>query len=214
MISLSEKLKKHAWIHQGRAPDSYITDNDIEEFVLALKDIVLMAILSKTNFNDAIKTYQYMCFLRSDIMLPPLIDQMYSMIEEQTTTTTTSNGNEESGAHRYTPMLACLVSVPRELVSFDSRFPRVQKHVIQLLRDILPGIDITNLNRFILTFQFLTNIIGNIVICDCSAAIDIRTDMSEYEKELCLLTAKFEDFINDLLNKLADLMLYFSIYLK
>lgn len=151
-----------------------------------------MSIFSKTNFNDAIKTYQYLCFLRSDIMLPPLIDQIYSCLENQT------DGDQ---AHRYSPLLACLVSVPRELVSFNVNFPNVQKHVIPLLKSVLPGIDINDLNKFILTFQFLTNVLSNILICDCSAANQIRQDLDEYEKDLCLLTAQFEDFINELFDK-------------
>lgn len=151
-----------------------------------------MSIFSKTSFNDAIKTFQYMCFLRGDIMLPPLIDQIYSCLDGDSSVDHT---------HRFTPMLACLVSVPKELVSFNPRFPSVQKHVIQLLKAILPGIDINDLNKFILTFQFLTNILSNILICNCSSAIQIRQDLNEYEKELCLLTVQFEDFINELFDK-------------
>lgn len=152
-----------------------------------------MSIFSKTNFNDAIKTFQYLCFLRSDIMLPPLIDQFYSVLED--------SESEVDCTHRYTPMLACLISVPKELVSFNPRYPGLQKHVIPLLRSVLPGIDINDLNKFILTFQFLSNVLGNVLICDCSAAIDIRQDLNDYEKELCLLTTQFEDFITELFNK-------------
>lgn len=154
-----------------------------------------MAIFSKTNFNDAIKTFQYLCFLRSDIMLPPLIDEIYTCIE--------SSHTETQHTDRFSPMLACLVSVPKELVSFNSRFANVQKHVIQLLKNVLSGIDINDLNKFILTFQFLTNVLSNILICDCSAAIEIRQDLNEHEKELCILTAQFDDFINELFDKLV-----------
>lgn len=194
----SEQLKKYDWVREGRSNESNnLTSEEIEEFVLALKDIVLMAIFSKTNFNDAIKTYQYLCFLRSDIMLPPLIDHIYSMLEDETTTTTT----DAECTHRYSPILACLVSVPKELVSFNANFPSLQKHVIQLLKSVLVGIDINDLNKFILTFQFLTNVLGNVLVCDCSAAVQIRNDMNNYEKELCLMTAQFEDFIHELFNK-------------
>lgn len=118
-------------------------------------------------------------------MLPPLISQIYICFESLTE------------PHRYTPLLACLVSVPRELVTN----PESQKHVIQLLISVLPGIDINDLNKFILTFQFLSNILSNVIVCDCSPAIQIRDDLNESERELCALTSKFEDFINELFKK-------------
>jgi len=52
-----------------------------------------------------------------------------------------------------------------------------------------------------LTLQFLTNILAHVVVCDCSPAIVIRDDLSEYEKQLCLSTSKFEDFIEQLFIK-------------
>lgn len=184
-------MKKYEWVRKGRSPDSYIKESDVEEFVLIMKDLVLTSIFSKTNFNDAIKTFQYLCFLRSDIMLPALIDKLYAAFEPLA-----------EPPHRYTPMLACLVSVPKELVSYNSKFPNCQKHVIQLIINVIPGIDINDLNKFILTFQFLTNVLSNILICDCSSAIEIRQDLSDYEREICLLTIKFEDFITELFTKL------------
>ena len=113
--------------------DSQITDQDILEFVLILKDIVLTAIFSKTNFNDAIKTFQYLCFLRPDLMLPALIDKLYTSLHTL------------AEPHRYPPLLACLVSVPREIVCMKE----TRLHVIPLLIAVLPGIDINDLNKFI-----------------------------------------------------------------
>ncbi len=121
-------------------------------------------------------------------MLPLLIDRMYtsfdSLIEP----------------HRYTPMLACLTSVPRELTAYNGGY-HSQKHVIQLMIAVLPGIDINDLNKFILTFQFLANVLSHIVVCDCSQAVNIRSDLSDYEKELCLLTSSFDDFISELFTR-------------
>ncbi len=181
-------MKKCKWIGATREESTFISDTDIEEFVLCLRDIVLTAIFSKTNFNDAIKTFQYLCFLRSDLMLPLLIDKIYSSFESLIE------------PHRYTPMLACLTSVPRELTAYHGVY-HSQKHVIQLLISVLPGIDINDLNKFILTFQFLTNVLGHMVVCDCSPAVKIRNDLSENEKELCLLTANFDDFISELFTR-------------
>lgn len=167
-----------------------LREEDTIRFVNCLKDVALTAIFSKTHFNDAIKTFQYLCFLRYDIMLPPLLDKIYSSFEVLIE------------PHRYTSMLACLVSVPRELALYskDIRF-RDQSNLIQLFVSILPGIDINDLNKFILTNQLLSNALACIAVCDCSPAIHIRNDLTEYERELCMLTSKFEDFILELFKK-------------
>ncbi len=44
-----------------------LREEDTFKFVSCLKDVTLVAIFSKTHFNDAIKTFQYLCFLRSDV---------------------------------------------------------------------------------------------------------------------------------------------------
>ncbi|RNA36559.1 proteasome activator complex subunit 4 isoform X2 [Brachionus plicatilis] len=184
-----EKLKKYEWLREGRDTESFIQPSDIEELVLCLKDIVLKGLFSKNNFNDAIKTFQYLCFLRADLMLPTLIDQVYESFEINVQ------------PHRYTPLLACLVSVPRELVSYDQSVD-TQKHVLHLLISVLPGIDLNDLNKLILTFQFLTNMLSHIIVCDCTPALKIRGDLTDYDKDVCLMTANFVDFIHSLFSRL------------
>lgn len=193
LIFKSEKSSKFKLFRSKTTVErNSLKEEDTIKFVNCLKDIVLTAIYSKTHFNDAIKTFQYLCFLRNDIMLPPLLDQIYRSFEVLIE------------PHRYTSMLACLVSVPREL-SIYSKDARFSNHsIVQLLISILPGIDINDLNKFILTNQLLSNVLGCIAVCDCSSAINIRNDLTDYEKELCLLTAKFEDFILELLKKVFE----------
>ena len=123
-------------------------------------------------------------------MLPPLIEKIYSSFQTLIE------------PHRYTSMLACLVSVPREIVKYNPNYVfQAQSQVITLLISVLPGIDINDLNKFILTFQFLTNILNSVVVCDCSPAVMIRSDLTETEKELCIQTKYFEDFIHELFSK-------------
>ncbi len=167
-----------------------IQDGDVLSMVSCLKEIVLTAIFSKTHFNEAIKTFQYLCFLRSDIMLPPLLEKISTSFDVLIET------------HRYTSMLACLVSVPRELVSFNPVAERqFQLDVVDLMCSVLPGIDVNDLNKFILTNQFLANVLSSVAVCNCSEAISVRNDLSQHEIDLCLKTAKFEDFVHELLKK-------------
>jgi proteasome activator subunit 4 len=185
-------LNKTKWLGQTEASavkllsESYINDQDVEDFVLIMRDLVFTAMFSMTNLNDAIKSFQYLCFLRSDLMLPTLLENMNKCFET----------SQLAEAHRYAPVLACLASVPRELVKSN------QKIIIQLLISVLPGIDINDLNKFILTFQFMTNVLNHLMLCDCSPAIQIRNDLTEDEKELCMLTQNFDDFLSMLMDKL------------
>lgn len=149
----------------------------------------MKGLFSKSNFNDAIKTFQYLCFLRSDLMLPDLIDQVYESFEANVQ------------PHRYTSLLACLVSVPRELVQYNDSL-QTQKHVVNLLTAVLPGIDLNDLNKLILTCQFLTNILSHIIVCDCTPALKIRYDLTDYDNEICLMTGNFESFIHLLFERL------------
>lgn len=179
--------------NRAKASANFIRDEDIDEFVNILKDIVLLSIFSKVNFNDAIKSFQYLCFLRPNIMLPIIIEKLNNF--------SSADSNDHQ---KYSPMLACLVSVPREIVGLNHK---THQHVnlkitmLKLLHSVLAGIDPTDMNRFILTFQFLSNVLSFIIICDCSPALKIRTDLTEHEKELCQETSKFDAFVNAFLDK-------------
>ena len=72
----------------------------------------------------------------------------------------------------------------------------------QLLSAVLPGLDPNDSNKSILTLQFLHNVLSCIIVCDCSPALQIRKDLTDYERDLIFQTTKFEDFILEFLNKI------------
>ncbi|CAF5225358.1 unnamed protein product, partial [Rotaria magnacalcarata] len=41
---------------------------------------------------------------------------------------------------------------------------------------------------------------------DCSSAVNIRNDLTEIEKEVCLSTAKFEEFIENFLDRIFQMI--------
>jgi proteasome activator subunit 4 len=164
-----------------------INDEDVTEFVSILKDVVFTAMFSKSNHSDAKHTFQYLVFLRGEIMLPPLIDKIYESLESVIE------------PHRYTSILSCLLSVSREIVKYN-RFHRetqTQMNAIQLMIAVLPGLDANDANKCCLTLQFLQNMFDSMIICDCQPAVNYRTDLTEYERTLCYETSKFEDFIHE-----------------
>lgn len=103
--------------------------------------------------------------------------------------------------HRFTSILNCLVLVSRELVRYNKYCPNMQTHVIPLMQAVLSGIDANNAKKSLIIFQFLASIIATIPIVDCTPALSIRNDLSEHERELCAMTARFEDFIHEFFAK-------------
>lgn len=153
-----------------------------------MRGVVFTAIFSKSNHGDAKKAFQYLTFLRGEIMLPPLVDMIYESLESLTE------------PHRYTSILSVLVAVSRELATYN-RFHKpgqqTQMHVIQLMTAILPGLDPNDANKCLLTLHYLYNSISCILLCDCQPALNYRQDLSEHERELAFETNKFEDFIHE-----------------
>lgn len=77
----------------------------------------------------------------------------------------------------------------------------MQTHVIPLLSAVLPGLDNNDAKKCLISFQFLASVLASVPIVDCTPALNIRDDLTEHERELCIQTAKFEDFIHEFFNK-------------
>jgi proteasome activator subunit 4 len=155
-----ERREKHLWF--ACVPDEYrLREEDITKFVDSMKDCVFTAIFSKTNSRDAAKAFQSLCFLRPELMLPYLVDNFYlslkSLIEP----------------HRFTTILQCFNLVSRELIDYNRLCPSLQTHVVQLLIHVLPGIDPSDINKSVITLQFLTIILTSIPIVNCSGAVSL-----------------------------------------
>jgi len=184
-----ERHDNNKWYYKTN-PSSHLTDDDIAEFVGALKDAAFTAIFSKSNGSQAKKAFQYLTFLRGDIMLPPLVTKMHESFQSLVE------------PHRYTSILGCLVKVARELVTYNPlHSEQTQLHLIPLINAVLPGLDPNDSNKTVLTLQFLSHTLGSVIICDCRPALRIRKDLSDYEKDLIFETSKFEDFIHEFFNK-------------
>lgn len=188
-----EKRDKSKWFIKPVRNENVINNDDIIEFVNALKEVAFTAIFSKSNQSAAIKAFQYLTFLRGDIMLPPLVEKLNESVESLTE------------PYRYTSILGCLVSVARELATFNSNHKvQTQLHIIPLMSAVLPGLDPNDSNKSILTLQFLHNVLSCIVVCDCSPALEVRSDLTEHERELIFQTNKFDDFIHEFFVKIFN----------
>ena len=193
-VLLREK-KQDKWYSKKVDPTAQLTEADITNFVNCLKDATFTAIFSKSNESYAQKTFQYLTFLRRDIMIPPLIEKLSKSFDSLI------------DPHRYTSMLSCVVLIARELPRFEANSQtQTQTHIIPLLSAVLPGIDSNDSQKCNLTFKLLSNILSCVIVCDCSAAPLHRQDLTELETQLCYETSKFEDFVHEFFNKIFRLL--------
>ncbi|XP_042231597.1 proteasome activator complex subunit 4-like isoform X2 [Homarus americanus] len=177
-----ERYKKPSWEVEV-APNKKLTEEEITAFVRCVQTPTMLTMFSHTGTHDAGIVFHRLSLLRPEIIIPPLLEQLYSSLE-----TTTE-------PHRLTASLECVVCVARALVKGGKYYPEGQTHVIPLLLQTLPGIDPNDIKKCMVTFQFIYTLVTLVPFVDCSAAVEEYTDLTEVEQEVCLQTAGFEDFV-------------------
>ncbi|CAF3768327.1 unnamed protein product [Rotaria sp. Silwood1] len=188
-----ERISDPVWYFNP--PKSYrLSDDDIDEFVNCLKEYAFISIFNKNHLDLATETCHYLSQLRPQLIVPPLVELLFSSIDNMTE------------PYRYTSLITCLTSLTRQIVRQTSEFSQGQIFVLPLLLSVLPGIDANDLKKTVITFQFLNAILMLITCVDCSSAVNTRNDLSEIEKEVCLSTSKFEDFISELFNRIFHMI--------
>ncbi|CAF3831402.1 unnamed protein product, partial [Adineta steineri] len=171
-------------------PESYrLTEQNITDFVNCVKECAFIAIFTKAHLKEAAKACQYLSMLRPELIVPPIVEKLFSSIDSM------------SEPHRFTSIMTCLASVARQIVRQTPEFSQGQTYVLPLLMAVLPGIDSNDFKKTAVTFQFLNAILMLVTCVDCSSAVNTRNDLTEIEKEVCLSTGKFEDFISEFLNR-------------
>ncbi|CAF0870123.1 unnamed protein product, partial [Didymodactylos carnosus] len=171
-------------------PPAYrLTEQDITDFVNCMKETVFITIFLKSHEKEAAKACQYLSMLRPELIVPPVVEKLFSSVDSMTE------------PHRFTSLMNCLVCIARQIVRQTPNFTEGQTYVIPLLMAVLPGIDPNDFKKTAVTFRFLNSILMLVTCVDCSSAIHTRTDLTPIEKEVCLSTAKFEDFITEFLNR-------------
>ncbi|KAK1171117.1 proteasome activator complex subunit 4-like [Acipenser oxyrinchus oxyrinchus] len=177
-----ERYKKQTWLTP--VPDSHkLTDQDITDFVESMKQPVLLAMFSKTGSLDAAQALQNLALMRPELVIPPLLEKTYPAMETLTE------------PHQLTATLSCVIGVARSLVSGGKRFPEGPKHMLPLLMRALPGVDPNDFSKCMITFQFIATFSTLVPLVDCSSAVHERDDLTEVERELCSVSAEFEDFV-------------------
>ncbi|KAG8223216.1 hypothetical protein J437_LFUL003567 [Ladona fulva] len=193
----TERYKKPSW--ENQVPESHrLTEDDITRFVESVKDIALQAMFCKVGANEVSIAFQHLANLRPKLILPLVLDRLYSTLDRPTE------------PHRLTAALHCLVAVARPLVTGGRRtkgyheekddleewlFPEGPTHVIPLLNSVLPGIDPNDIRKCFVTMEFISVFATMVPFIDCSSATEHYSDLTPEEETVCLATGDLEDFI-------------------
>ena len=177
-----ERYKKPSW--RTPIPEQYkLTEENINEFVDSIVNVVMISMFSRFGSAESATALQSLSLLRPEKVIPPVLEKMYSALETLTE------------PHRLTASMQCVVSIARALVKGSKYYPEGPTHVLPLLLSSLDGLDVNDMKKCMVTFQFIATFATLIPLIDCSSAVDIRNDLTEIEVQLCLSTAQFEDFV-------------------
>ena len=126
---------------------------------------------SRWGFLDAGSTLSCLATLRPELVLPSLLDRLYSALETVTE------------PHKLTASLYSVLSVARCLTTYSPHYPDGQTHVLPLMFSVLPGIDANDMRKSMITFQYLSTFASLVPFTDCSSMAD-RADLSEQERQV------------------------------
>ncbi|CAF4174719.1 unnamed protein product [Rotaria sp. Silwood2] len=107
---------------------------------------------------------------------------------------------------RFTLIMKCLPGIVRQIVRQTPTYSEGQTYVLPLLMSVLPGIDSNDFRKKEVTFEVLDAILKLVPCVDCSSTVYKRTDLTEIEKQVCLSTTQFEDFVTDFLNRIFQMI--------
>uniref|UniRef100_A0A0M3IV22 BLM10_mid domain-containing protein n=1 Tax=Ascaris lumbricoides TaxID=6252 RepID=A0A0M3IV22_ASCLU len=72
----------------------------------------------------------------------------------------------------------------------------LRSHIISLLEALIPALDVNDPGKTSVAFESIQRLFSLIKIVDCSAAVEVRNDLSMEEIHLCEETARIPDIVN------------------
>lgn len=99
----SERFGKKTW--KTPIPDSHkLTDADIDAFVKAVMPVAMTAMFSRIGMSDACKALNHLATVRPNLVIPDVIERMYSTLDSLTE------------PHKLTASMLALAAVARPMV--------------------------------------------------------------------------------------------------
>ncbi|VDK63771.1 unnamed protein product, partial [Onchocerca ochengi] len=203
-----------------------LTDEQIEWFVSILLPSVLYSVFSTTE-TSASSIMRNLAFLAPQLVLPKCLDLVYPSLLTITEPHRLKQSLEciveicvplvrDNGTYSYRTYNVCKqdrkhepasLSIVNESEIHSDRFRvPLRKHAIFLLEALIEAIDINDSQKLSLSLQAnftLETIFHLIPIVNCSRALEMEEymNLAEEEKELCKLTARFPNIVQDFVNK-------------
>ncbi|KAI1720671.1 proteasome-substrate-size regulator, mid region domain-containing protein [Ditylenchus destructor] len=204
----------HPERHMNKVPDSIrLTDAQIDKLTKSILPCLKYAAFSKTQKQELVPSImRILSFLSPGLLIPTVLDMVYPSLETVT---------EPHRLFQSLHILSCIcVSLVRDnpAASNGERLPiefteetfdhtrSYKRHALNILVNILPGIDVNDIGKSTLTFQIIGILLLLIPVADCSEAPLVRDDLTEEEKELCSATAVFDTFVEQLVNKIFSMI--------
>ncbi|KAK9875517.1 hypothetical protein WA026_007908 [Henosepilachna vigintioctopunctata] len=186
-----ERHRPKSW--EREVPEEFkISDADIDRFVIALRPCLELAMYSKNISEDMVSTFQHLSSLRPHLIIPMVLDSIYSSLDVLTQ------------PHRLISSMNAMMAVSRNMVDGAKyNYPEGPTHIIPLLMAVLPGIDTNDYVKCFTTFRFILQFIYMIPVVNSSDAATYYDDLSEEEHIICEATAGFEDFIVQFIDKVC-----------
>ncbi|CAJ0582017.1 unnamed protein product, partial [Mesorhabditis spiculigera] len=178
-------------------PEMFLTDAQIERYVMAMKPCLSLVIFSKKKTEFIPFIVRDLTLLAPHIVIPVILELVYPAIQTVTE------------PHRLTQALNCLLSSSLSLIRDKPTTPdglSHRSHCLVLIQELLPGIDVNDMRKSVLTFQVLAMFVTLIPMSDCSMAVHVRNDLTVDEAELCGLTARMEDIVCMVMDKLLAII--------
>ncbi|KAL3994456.1 hypothetical protein ACH3XW_21805 [Acanthocheilonema viteae] len=121
------------------------------------------------------------------------------------------NSISENAEDREHKLSSSPVINESEVRSDRCRVP-LREHAIFLLEALIEAIDINDFQKLSLSLQTLETIFQLIPIVNCSAALEMEqyANLTEEEKRLCKLTARFPNIVQDFVNKVFKVITQLS----
>ncbi|XP_077536244.1 proteasome activator complex subunit 4-like [Haemaphysalis longicornis] len=188
-----ERYREPSW--EPCVPESHrLSDDDLTAFVETVLPVVLVGMYAPGGSAKSSEALKNLAMLRPQLVIPPLIERLQSSLDMVTE------------PHRFITAMHGVVAVSRTLVRGNPSFLEGPSHVLPLLNGCLPGIDANDIGKCTVTSLLVTTLTTLVPLVDCYKAADVRSDLSDIERQLCLATAGFEDFVVQLMSRFFSLV--------